>query len=163
MGRGRPQRGRHARRGSQVYVSWSGMMRRCYNRNSKDYHYYGGRGIQVCDRWHDFDVFMDDMWASHRPGLSIDRIDNNGHYSPSNCRWSDQKTQCRNRSSNALITNPNTGEQKTIQEWCDYFGLPRSRISNRIHILKLKEFGLIFSMQQLPRGTRHDHNKKLED
>lgn len=82
------------------YQSWIAMKKRCYEKNSFAYKYYGGRGIKVCGRWldyaHGFDNFLEDM--GRRPeGYSLDRIDNNKDYEPSNCRWADKQTQSINR------------------------------------------------------------------
>lgn len=76
-----------------------GMKTRCYNKNNSKYKYYGERGIKICDEWlNDFKTFYD--WAmnnGYREGLSIDRIDNEGNYEPSNCKWSTAKEQANNR------------------------------------------------------------------
>lgn len=81
---------------SATYKTWTIMLQRCSNPNHMNYKYYGGRGISVCAHWHKFENFLADM--GERPaGLSIDRIDVNGNYEPSNCRWVDQKTQVNNR------------------------------------------------------------------
>jgi hypothetical protein len=78
------------------------MNRRCYDKNRKDYHHYGGRGIKVCDAWHrdnpqGFDNFINDMEFSFKEGLEIDRIDNDGDYCKDNCKWSSRSEQVVNR------------------------------------------------------------------
>lgn len=79
-----------------VFVSWKGMMMRCYREKEIGFHNYGGRGIKVCDRWHIFENFKNDM--GDRPeGKSIDRINVNGDYCPENCKWSTIKEQSRNK------------------------------------------------------------------
>ena len=76
-------------------ISWQGMIQRCYNKNANKYDDYGGRGISVCDRWRVFRNFLEDMGP--RPeGTTLDRIDPNGNYEKSNCRWASQDIQTNN-------------------------------------------------------------------
>lgn len=86
---------------SPAYRSWREMLKRCRNPNAIQWKYYGGRGVTVCERWqgpNGFANFLADM--GKRPeGLSLDRIDNDGNYEPTNCRWADRSTQMRNRRS----------------------------------------------------------------
>lgn len=85
---------------SRICMIWRAMIQRCQptNHNYHAWHRYGGRGIRVCDRWHDFKLFYEDMSPTYQDTLTLDRIDPDGNYEPSNCRWADRVTQARNRS-----------------------------------------------------------------
>ena len=81
---------------SKTYRTWSAILQRTSNPKAGQYAYYGGRGITVCQRWRDFANFLADMGEAP-PGMSIDRIDNEGNYEPGNCRWTTAKVQAENR------------------------------------------------------------------
>ena len=90
----------HANRGrlSPEYHSWMNLRMRCTNQGHPGYSYYGGRGIRVCQRWaNNFQNFLDDMGKKPFPTASIDRINNDGHYTPSNCRWATKRQQRLNQ------------------------------------------------------------------
>lgn len=114
---------------------WRGIKLRCYNKNSKRYKDYGGRGVAVCDKWkNDFMNFYD--WAinnGYSDNLTIDRINNEGNYEPNNCRWVTIKQQSRNRRSNRNITI--NGETHCLSEWCEILGLNYKKVSARINQL----------------------------
>jgi hypothetical protein len=82
---------------SSLYRTWNNMRGRCNNPRHPDYANYGGRGIKICERWNNFANFADDMGLKPSPKLSIDRINNDGDYEPSNCRWATQKQQINNQ------------------------------------------------------------------
>ena len=81
---------------SPTYQSWRHMKARCQNPNHPDYKYYGGRGVEVCERWQDFANFLADM-GERSEGLTLDRINNEGNYEPGNCRWTTRKEQRQNQ------------------------------------------------------------------
>lgn len=102
---------------------YADMKRRCYSSANVMYHRYGGRGIAVCDEWRtSFQDFF--LWAldnGYADNLTLDRIDTNKDYCPSNCRWADMKTQQRNRSTNHKVTY--NGETHTVKEWSEIAGI----------------------------------------
>lgn len=123
----------HGMSKTKLFYVWQGMQRRCYNPNVKEFKNYGTRGITVCQEWlDDFMAFYN--WAmanGYKKGLSIDRIDVNGNYEPSNCRWTDMKTQQRNRSNNHLLTFKD--KTHCISEWSEITGISQTAIKNRLY------------------------------
>lgn len=112
--------------------TWQNMMQRCYNSEAPNYHRYGGRGITVCDEWHDFRNFV--AWAEKsgydknapRGCCTIDRINNNAGYSPANCRWVSVSTQENNKRTNVYLTVGET--TRTIAQWARDIGLHPSTV-----------------------------------
>ena len=93
----------HGKTNTLEYNSWRGMRNRCYQLSGKEFSSYGGRGIKVCARWlKSFQYFLDDMGERPTPKHQIDRIDNNGDYDPSNCRWVTCAENQKNKSNNKL-------------------------------------------------------------
>lgn len=115
------------------YHIWYGIIQRCCNPKSQGYERYGGRGIQVCERWQGedgFEHFMEDMGIRPYKDASIDRIDNNDGYYSENCRWADKKTQGNNRGNNRLITF--NGETHTLSQWAEELGINRNTLYTRL-------------------------------
>jgi hypothetical protein len=114
-----------------LFSTWRSMLRRCYDPSSESYAGYGGRGISVCDRWaNDFKAFALDMGDRPFRGASIDRIDNDGPYSPENCRWAAPGQQARNTRRNVRIETPNG--QMCLQDAARHFGLTFKTLQNRV-------------------------------
>ncbi len=111
------------------YRAWHGMRSRCRDTANPR---YGGRGLTVCERWRSFENFYADMGPKPEIGRScqLDRIDNDGHYCPENCRWATIKQQARNRCSNRLIEY--NGYIKTLSEWAESSGITTGCLYRRI-------------------------------
>lgn len=123
------RRTKHSMSHTKSHRQWTSMRQRCENPNNPSYPRYGGRGIAVCDRWQEFANFYADM--GDRPsGKSIDRIDQNGPYSPENCRWASTKDQARNMRSNRMLSMG--GETYCIAEWSERTGIATRKISQRL-------------------------------
>lgn len=117
-------------RGSRVYAAWNSMRDRCCNSNHRQYQYYGGRGITVCDRWmHSFDNFLSDM-GEPIDGLSLDRKDNSKGYCKENCRWATRTEQQRNRRNTVILEFDGTAN--SLPYWAEYAGVKVETLRNRI-------------------------------
>lgn len=130
---GRPPLHGHSAGGrrSHEYMSWQAMIARCYHTGTNGYALYGGRGITVCDLWREsFQEFLYDVGPAPSRSHSLDRIDNARGYEPGNVRWATVREQGRNRRTNLLLTIG--GVTKTLVEWCEHYGVPMSRVRNRL-------------------------------
>lgn len=125
----------HGMSGTPVYNTWLSMRRRCYGESDSSYENYGGRGIQVCDRWNpdkggSFENFYRDMGTIPYEGASIERLDVNGDYSLQNCVWADKTTQCFNR-------------RKFKNKTSQYIGVHYDEVKNKPWRATLKKEGII--------------------
>lgn len=114
----------------RVYCRWRAMLNRCNNPNVKCYPDYGGRGITVCERWHSFENFYQDMGAPP-VGMSIERVDNSKGYEPGNCCWADHRTQMKNRRNRRELTY--NGLTMSMTEWAQHLGVPVRLLKVRLH------------------------------
>lgn len=112
-------KGTHGKSRSRVYKIHQGMIDRCRKPTSTKFALYGGRGIKVCERWLVFENFLNDM-GEPEVGQTIDRIDSNGNYEPTNCRWATTLEQNNNKRTNSFLHI--NGESKTIAEWVRWHG-----------------------------------------
>lgn len=116
---------------SPEYECWSRIKARCHRLSHHHYGLYGGRGIQVCERWRNsFEAFLADVGRRPGPEYSLDRINTDGHYEPGNVRWATQTQQCRNRRNNRLLTF--RGEIATLAEWAERSDIDQSTVGYRL-------------------------------
>lgn len=130
---------------SKLYRIWNAMRQRCNNPNDRAYSNYGGRGITVCDAWNsDYGAFM--LWAyehGYCDGLTLDRINNDGPYSPENCRWATRMEQNNNRRCNRWIEF--NGETHTVSQWARKIGIKAHTL-----ILRLQKWPLERALTEPP-------------
>jgi hypothetical protein len=136
--RGNLKHGLSREGGSQarLYRIWSHMRQRCSNPNDKIFKYYGGRGIKVCREWDESCVAFHGWALAHgyNPGLSIERVDNNGNYDPENCIWASRQTQALNKRTSRLITH--NGITLNLSEWSKIL-----RVSVPLLIWRIRKWG----------------------
>lgn len=124
---------RHGQHKTRLYEIWSGMKKRCYNKNAVQYKDWGGRGIKVCKKWHAFKAFYE--WAKangYKDGLTIERINNDRGYSPNNCTFIPKAKQSRNRRNSIFLTH--NGTTRTIAGWSRHLNIHRETIKRRINL-----------------------------
>lgn len=124
---------RHGLSRTKPYITWTGMKQRCYNPNFEQYKDYGGRGITVCDEWREsFTKFYLDMGDAPE-NMTLDRIDNNGNYEKTNCRWASPVQQAENRRQQSKeVRLTFAGITLTISDWAKRLNIPRTRIYSRL-------------------------------
>lgn len=128
---------RHGMTKTRFHNIWLDMKRRCLDPKRAFYHRYGGRGIKVCNKWLSFEGFYGDMHDSYLKHIkehgendtTLDRIDNNGDYDATNCRWATQEEQVRNRAYTRTVTYK--GKTLTLKEWSAKTGIPYTALSHR--------------------------------
>lgn len=124
---------KHGMYGTSEYQTYHGMLRRCTDSKRHDYKNYGGRGIKVCPRWlESFENFYADMGNKLAPGLTLERRDVNGNYSPENCFWAPALEQQRNTRRSKWYTYK--GESKTLPQWADLFKISQNNLWQRIEV-----------------------------
>lgn len=140
----------HRKTGSPEHRTWKSMIGRCCNPKNPKYPDYGGRGIRVCDCWREsFQAFFDDM--GRRPsGHTLDRIDNDGNYEPSNCRWAVLAEQANNKRTNHFLEYD--GKRMSIADWSRHVGIPKAVINDRINRYK---WSVEKSLTTPSRGTKN--------
>lgn len=130
----------HGMTRTSIYNTWVSMIQRCENPKCKNFDRYGGRGIKVCERWHDFNNFYADVSILPHfgeKGYTLDRIDNNGNYCPENCRWATAKEQCRNQRTNIKVFYD--GKEMMIEEAAQKSGINHKTLYKRYHAGKRGE------------------------
>lgn len=143
-----PMKGKNSTR---LYRIWDCMRSRCNNKRDTGYKNYGGRGIKVCPEWKDYLIFKE--WAlanGYDEKLTIDRINVDGDYEPSNCRWVNNIVQSRNRRNNHLVSYK--GETRTLVEWSEIVGIKYKVLSHRLNVYGFT----VDEAFNLPVGCRRD-------
>lgn len=124
---------RHGQSRTKVHRCWQSIQQRCHNTSNSNYSKYGGRGIQVCERWREsFEAFLEDMGYPPSPRHSIGRIDNNGDYEPSNCQWETPAQQSQNTRATRLLTH--NGKTMCAADWARETGINVITLHKRLHI-----------------------------
>lgn len=113
------------------YRSWQGMKTRCDNPNQRSYKHYGARGIKVCDRWRDYATFISDMGPKPSPDYTIERMDVNGDYTPTNCCWATRTTQARNKRNNRFVEF--RGRKMSMAQLAEETGRSYDSIKDRLN------------------------------
>lgn len=138
---------------NRIRTIWVNMKQRCENPNNPNYKYYGDRGITVCKEWQNLETFYE--WANsngYRDNLTIDRIDVNGNYEPSNCRWITMKEQHNNKRSNRIIEY--RGQKYTLTQLAEKSGIKKTTLKERLNLGWSVEDAVSRPVRQRTRGYR---------
>lgn len=134
---------------------WRSMMSRCYNSNTANFKYYGAKGVKVCKRWHEYKNFLLDMGVRPSKLHSLDRVNNNADYKPSNCKWSTRSEQQKNKSSTRIFTD---GEfVGTLAECAEHL-----KISKALALYRWKAWGSFQKEKQWQLKSRKLKSKSLK-
>lgn len=146
---------KHGQSHTKLFYVWNSMKSRCENQKNKSYKDYGAKGISVCEEWHDSANFFE--WAlrnGYKEGLEIDRIDVNGNYEPSNCRWINRLENANNKTNNKYISH--NGETKTLAEWSRFYDVNYKNLSR----LLIKGYSMNDAIKRIKSGDRTHKNSK---
>ena len=125
---------KHGLSKTRIHRIWHSMYCRCYYKTTNQYKNYGGKGIKVCEEWKHIDGFIKfynwSMGNGYTDELTLDRIDNNKDYEPSNCRWITNKEQANHRTNNVFYTI--NGITKTSKQWCEKYGVSQTTFKDRL-------------------------------
>ena len=134
---------KHGNSAHPLYARWLNMLARCYDTSSNRFYRYGARGISVCEQWRDFEGYLKDVLPSYQEGLTLDRIDNDGDYSPDNFRWASHLVQARNRSIHTVSEDEVARMQRmytdtgcTQREVGEAFGYSREMVKHYLRGLR---------------------------
>lgn len=145
---------------SKAYHMWRGIKSRCFNPNAPHYHRYGGRGITMHAPWvEDFARFLADVGEQPAPGMTLDRVDNDGNYEPGNVRWATRREQSNNRENNIRLTSG--GETLTLSQWADKLGLPYKLLASRWKSGK-RDPAVVLSLETGARNTLATYNGEIK-
>jgi len=125
---------KHGKTNTYLYKVWINMKSRCENPNVPSFKDYGSRGISICERWKDFSLFESDVALGYFEGATLERVNNDGPYSPANCKWATKTAQANNRRSSRFIKY--NGETKTLAQWIRFLRLKSSTVRQRFYCLK---------------------------
>jgi hypothetical protein len=134
-----------------LYSVWANMLQRCSNPNHIGWKSYGGRGIRVCSRWRRFSTFLADMGSTYRHGLTIERNNNDGNYTPANCRWATRTEQASNRRTNRVLDTP--WGRMTLTEAAKRIGVTPMTLHDRLK--RIPDRSVVFSVGRLPLRGRN--------